>query len=94
VDNFLARIWEDLAARVTGPLHFRLLLQPAMATIFAIRDGIRDGPLPPLAWTHQSNDPVLDIGSRYLTHLTDWGICLPFWCLSARVQNWWIPASD
>ena len=42
MEHFLTRIWEDLASRVTGPLHFRLLLQPAMATIFAIRDGIRD----------------------------------------------------
>jgi hypothetical protein len=36
------RIWEDLAGRLTGPMQFRLFLQPAMATIFAIRDGIRD----------------------------------------------------
>jgi hypothetical protein len=42
VGNFFGRIWEDLAGRVTGPLHFRLILQPTMATIFAIRDGIRD----------------------------------------------------
>jgi hypothetical protein len=42
MDPFFDRIWEDLAGRVTGPMHFRLLLQPAMATIFAIRDGIRD----------------------------------------------------
>lgn len=42
MEKFLTRIWEDLAGRASGPLHFRLLLQPAMATIFAIRDGIRD----------------------------------------------------
>ena len=42
MENVLTRIWEDLASRVTGPLHFRLLLQPAMAAIFAIRDGTRD----------------------------------------------------
>jgi hypothetical protein len=42
MDSFFGRIWEDLAGRVTGPMHFRLILQPAMATIFAIRDGIRD----------------------------------------------------
>ena len=42
MDNFLRRIWEDLAGRLTGPMHFRLFLQPTMASIFAIRDGVRD----------------------------------------------------
>jgi hypothetical protein len=38
----LHRVYTDLIGRVTGPLHFRLLLQPAMATFFGIRDGIKD----------------------------------------------------
>ena len=42
MDGIFGRIWEDLIGRVAGPMHFRLFLQPAMATIFAIRDGIRD----------------------------------------------------
>jgi hypothetical protein len=33
---------EDLIGRRTGPLHLRLYLQPAMAKIFGIRDGIHD----------------------------------------------------
>ena len=33
---------EHLISRVSGPLHFRLLLQPLMATIFAIRAGLKD----------------------------------------------------
>lgn len=36
------RVVDDLIARVSGPMHFRLLLQPAMAAYFGIRDGIRD----------------------------------------------------
>jgi hypothetical protein len=28
--------------RVTGPMHFRVLLQPLMASIFAILDGLQD----------------------------------------------------
>lgn len=36
------RTWEDLIARPSGPLAFRFLLQPAMATVAAIRDGIKD----------------------------------------------------
>jgi hypothetical protein len=38
----LPRFWTDLAGRLTGPLTFRLLLQPAMATLYAIRDGMKD----------------------------------------------------
>ena len=38
----LARVWNDLTGRLTGPMTFRLFLQPIMATIFAIRDGRRD----------------------------------------------------
>lgn len=36
------RIYTDLIGRVTGPLHFRLLLQPAMAAFFGVRDGLAD----------------------------------------------------
>ena len=38
----LARIMENLAGRASGPLHMRLLLQPLMASIFAIRSGLND----------------------------------------------------
>jgi len=38
----LSRFWADLAGRLTGPLTFRLLLQPTMATLYAIRDGLKD----------------------------------------------------
>ena len=39
----IARIWADLGGRVGGPMSFRLLLQPTMAALFAIRAGIVDG---------------------------------------------------
>ena len=42
MDELFARIFEDLAGRVTGPMKFRLLLQPAMAIFFAIRSGLKD----------------------------------------------------
>jgi hypothetical protein len=34
--------WADLVGRLTGPMTFRLLLQPTMATLHAIRDGMKD----------------------------------------------------
>jgi hypothetical protein len=40
--NVLARIAENLAARVGGPLTFRLIIQPTVAAFFAIRAGLKD----------------------------------------------------
>ena len=40
--NFFSTYWHDFLGRFDGPLHFRLILQPLMATLFAVRDGRRD----------------------------------------------------
>jgi hypothetical protein len=52
MDHTVARIAHNLVARVTGPMKFRLLLQPVMATFFAIRDGLADARAskPPYFW--------------------------------------------
>jgi hypothetical protein len=42
MEDILARIYENLVDRVSGPMKFRLVLQPLMATIFAIKDGMKD----------------------------------------------------
>jgi hypothetical protein len=36
------RVWQNLIERPGGPMVFRFILQPVMATIAALRDGIRD----------------------------------------------------
>ena len=43
----------NLAARVGGPMTFRIILQPLMASIFAFRDGLKDARenRPPYLWT-------------------------------------------
>jgi hypothetical protein len=53
MEDTLARIWEHLVGRLTGPLTFRVLLQPTMSTLFAVRDGLRDARAgrPPFFWT-------------------------------------------
>ncbi|HXC96851.1 MAG TPA: hypothetical protein VNU92_14210 [Edaphobacter sp.] len=58
-DDTLQRMAENFANRLTGPLHFRLLMQPAMAAFFGIRDGIKDAKVgrPPYFWTI-STDPA------------------------------------
>jgi hypothetical protein len=52
MDPIIARISHNLVERVTGPMKFRLLLQPAMATFFAIRGGLQDAKecKPPYFW--------------------------------------------
>jgi len=53
MDDTLVRIWEHLVGRLTGPLTLRLLLQPTMSTLFAVRDGLRDARAgrSPFLWT-------------------------------------------
>ena len=52
MDDMWARFTTQLIDRVSGPLHFRLVLQPLMATFFAIRSGLADAPTdrPPYFW--------------------------------------------
>jgi|SRR5271168_529614 len=38
----LQRMVHNLFARLDGPLHFRIIVQPLMATIFAVIDGVKD----------------------------------------------------
>lgn len=42
VDEILARIWENLVGRLDGPMKLRFLLQPTMATMIAIKAGLKD----------------------------------------------------
>jgi hypothetical protein len=42
MEDMLTRFFENLVGRVYGPMHFRVILQPLMATIFAILDGRKD----------------------------------------------------
>ena len=42
MDHLTTSFTQHLIARVTGPMKFRLVLQPAMALFLAIRDGLKD----------------------------------------------------
>ncbi len=42
VEDLLTRVVENLIGRVSGPMKFRLLIQPLMSAVFAVRDGLRD----------------------------------------------------
>ena len=51
--NALNRAVDELLGRASGPMHLRLIMQPAMATFFAIRAGLRDARenQTPFLWT-------------------------------------------
>src|SRR5579863_7818229 len=53
----IERIWRSILARPSGPLAFRFILQPVMAAIIAIRDGLQDAKRgrSPFLWTVLSN---------------------------------------
>jgi hypothetical protein len=59
MDNMLMRVGTQLLARVSGPMKFRLVLQPCMAAFFAIRAGLADvkAGRPPWFWELVSNPP-------------------------------------
>jgi len=42
IQEILTRFWDQLIAQPSGPLAFRLILQPLMATILAVLDGMKD----------------------------------------------------
>jgi hypothetical protein len=52
MDDVVARVWQDLVGRLTGPLTLRLIVQPIMASVLATIDGLRDSRQggPPFFW--------------------------------------------
>jgi hypothetical protein len=52
MDDIWIRLVENLQDRVSGPMKFRLLLQPLMAVIFAVMSGLKDAKAgkPPYFW--------------------------------------------
>ena len=52
MDDIWMRIVDNMIDRVSGPMKFRLLLQPVMASIFAITAGLKDAKAgkPPYGW--------------------------------------------
>ena len=52
MEEFWVRLTESMIGRVSGPMHFRLFLQPVMAVIFAVMAGLADAKAgkPPYFW--------------------------------------------
>jgi len=52
MDDIWPRLGHQLLARISGPMKFRLVLQPLLASFFAIRSGLTDARAgkPPYLW--------------------------------------------
>ncbi|MFT3883219.1 MAG: hypothetical protein QM703_26650 [Gemmatales bacterium] len=81
MEEMFSRGWHELIARDSGPLHFRLILQPLVAMLFAIRSGLRDARegRPAFFWTvvldgQHRRDHVRnmwkDVGKLFLVAIT------------------------
>jgi len=57
MDEIFKRLWENLIGRSAGPLNFRLLIQPTVAILIAIRAGLKDARegRPAFLWAALSN---------------------------------------
>jgi len=42
VDDIVQRVWDNLIGRGSGPMNFRVIVQPLVATIIAVRAGLKD----------------------------------------------------
>ena len=53
MEEMIVRGWEGLVDRIGGAMTFRLILQPAMAVLLAVRAGLKDARegRPPYLWT-------------------------------------------
>jgi hypothetical protein len=57
MEDLLTRIWENAGGRLDGPLWLRLLIQPTVAAVLAVRAGLADsrGGRPPYFWALLTN---------------------------------------
>jgi hypothetical protein len=76
----LARGWENLLDRFGGPMTLRLLVQPAVAILFAVRAGIQDARenkptflgcalSNPSSWRARMRQSWMDVGTVFIVAL-------------------------
>ena len=53
MSDIFIRLWNNLIGRITGPMNFRLIMQPLVAAGFAIWSGVKDARAgrPAFLWT-------------------------------------------
>lgn len=88
-DEVRHRVWEQLIERPGGPMTFRFILQPCMAAIAALRDGVNDAKSgrPPYFWALLTN-PLEDSERLYEGVISTARVILLGLCMDAVYQ--WI----
>jgi hypothetical protein len=90
------RVIHNLVARLDGPLHFRLIVQPLMASTFAVIDGLRDAKRgkPPYFWSMLSNpehrEDLLKVGWKRVGKIFILAVILDF-VYQIKVNHWIYP---
>ena len=92
----LQRIIHNLIARLDGPLHFRLIVQPLMASTFAVIDGLRDAKSgkPAYFWAMLVNSghrkELLKVGWKRVGKIFILAVILDF-VYQIKVNHWFYP---
>ena len=82
MDHLLTNIWEGVIARVTGPMKFRIVLQPVMAIFLAVRGGLKDARegQPPYFWglftDHNERERMLKDGWKSVSRVFILGVVM------------------
>jgi hypothetical protein len=90
------RAIENLFGRLDGPLHLRFIMQPLMAIIFAVIDGIKDAKLgrPAYFWTLVKNPDqrreLLKIGWKRISKIFIFAVILDV-IYQIKVHHWFYP---
>jgi hypothetical protein len=90
------RVIHNLVARLDGPLHFRLIVQPLMASTFAVIDGLRDAKMgkPAYFWAMLSNPghrkELLKVGWKRVGKVFILAVVLDF-VYQIKVNHWFYP---
>jgi hypothetical protein len=94
--DVLSRFFGSFLPRLDGPLHFRFIMQPTMAIILAIIDGIKDAKAgrPAYLWT-MVKDPVqrrelMKLGWKRVAKIFALAVVLDL-IYQVKVYHWWYP---
>jgi hypothetical protein len=90
------RVVENLFGRLDGPLHFRFFMQPAMAILFAVIDGLKDAKLgrPAYFWAMVKNPEqrkaLLKVGWKRISKIFILAVILDV-IYQIKVYHWFYP---
>ncbi len=94
--DFLGRFFGSFLPRLDGPLHFRFIFQPLMATIFAVIDGIKDAKTgrAPYFWDIVKNPEkrrdLMILGWKRFGKIFILAVVLDV-IYQIKVYHWWYP---